>query len=254
MTEIEKLLVCVIASIAVHAALGAILEQLPELPPVVAARKITVTVEDKKPPPPPEPPPEPPKPPEPKSLPPPVKQPVHEAPRPHPPKAVVQPAPPKDTPPPEHAPVTPDTTDDAAFGASIESTSQAGTGPAVPVGNTTAPAAHEGSAAPVKPLAQPIAAVEATKMPLPRGNCAGKYTDDALKAGVEGTVVLDLIVGEDGRVREVQVAQGLPHGLTAAAVAAARACRFSPGEKDGKPVPVRVRGFKVTFVLPEQGG
>ena len=40
-------------------------------------------------------------------------------------------------------------------------------------------------------------------------------------------------------------------GLTEAAVAALQACRFSPGEKDGKPVPVRVRGFKIRFVLQE---
>jgi len=26
---------------------------------------------------------------------------------------------------------------------------------------------------------------------------------------------------------------------------------FSPGEKDGKPVAVRLRGFKITFVLEE---
>jgi hypothetical protein len=43
----------------------------------------------------------------------------------------------------------------------------------------------------------------------------------------------------------------LPNGLTEAAVAALRGCHFSPGEKDGKPVAVRVRGFKIRFVLAE---
>jgi protein TonB len=88
-----------------------------------------------------------------------------------------------------------------------------------------------------------------TTMPLPQGRCIGQYTDEAKRAAVEGTVVLDLVVGEDGRVREVQVVSGLGFGLTAAAIAAAKACRFTPGEKDGDPVPVRVRGFKIRFVL-----
>jgi protein TonB len=97
-----------------------------------------------------------------------------------------------------------------------------------------------------------VQAFEATKMPLPQGRCYGKYTDDARAAGVEGTVVLDIVVGEDGHVRDVQVAQGLGHGLDQAAIAALHACQFSPGEKDGKPVAVKIRGFKIRFVMQEQ--
>jgi TonB family protein len=132
----------------------------------------------------------------------------------------------------------------------MESTSQAG-GPAVPVGNTTqpTPAANAGSA--VKPLAEPVAAYEVTKMPLPQGRCAGKYTDEAKQAGIEGVVVLDLVVGEDGRARDIQVVSGLTHGLTEAAIAALRACHFDPGERNGTRVPVRIRGFKIRFVLAE---
>jgi TonB family protein len=77
----------------------------------------------------------------------------------------------------------------------------------------------------------------------------GQYTEEAKRTATEGTVVLDLVVAEDGHVREVKVVSGLPHGLTEAAVAAARACHFSPGEKDGVPVPVRVRAFKIRFLL-----
>jgi hypothetical protein len=32
-------------------------------------------------------------------------------------------------------------------------------------------------------------------------------------------------------------------------VVALRACRFTPGEKGGQQVPVRVRGFKIRFLL-----
>jgi hypothetical protein len=63
--------------------------------------------------------------------------------------------------------------------------------------------------------------------------------------------VLDLIVDEHGRARDIAVVDGLPHGLTEAAIAALAACRFSPGERDGQPVAVRIRGFKIRFVLQD---
>jgi protein TonB len=132
----------------------------------------------------------------------------------------------------------------------MESTSQGG-GPAVPVGNTTQPAPTANAGSAVKPLAEPVAAYEVTKMPLPQGRCAGKYTDEAKQAGIEGVVVLDLVVSEDGRTRDIQVVSGLSHGLTEAAIAALRACQFDPGERNGAHVPVRIRGFKIRFVLAE---
>ena len=88
-------------------------------------------------------------------------------------------------------------------------------------------------------------------MPLPQGRCTGKYTDEAARRPTEGTVVLDLVVGEKGRARDIQVVSGLAHGLTEAAIAAIKGCRFDPGEKDGAAVPVRVRGFKIPFFLQE---
>lgn len=96
---------------------------------------------------------------------------------------------------------------------------------------------------------EPVAAYEVTTMPLPQGRCEGKYTDDAKQAALEGTVVLDLVVGADGRVRQVHVVSGLGYGLTEAAIVAAKACRFSPGQKGDQPVPVRIREFKIRFVL-----
>ena len=88
-------------------------------------------------------------------------------------------------------------------------------------------------------------------MPLPRGRCSGAYTEQAREAGVEGTVVLDLVVGADGRARNIAIVSGLGHGLDQAAVAALRACRFTPGERAGAPVAVRVREFKIRFFLQE---
>ena len=62
-------------------------------------------------------------------------------------------------------------------------------------------------------------------------------------------MVLDLVVSASGRVRQVKVTKGLAHGLSEAAIRAARACRFTPGQRKGIAVPVRVRGFKVRFFL-----
>jgi periplasmic protein TonB len=139
------------------------------------------------------------------------------------------------------------------FGVTMESTSQAGAGPSMPVGNSRGAVGagddgveHGGGP---KGAMAPVPAYQVTTMPLPQGRCVGKYTEEAKRAAIEGTVILDLIVSETGRVRDIHVVSGLEHGLTEAAIAAIKECRFSPGERDGTPVPVRVRGFKIRFML-----
>ena len=185
-----------------------------------------------------------------------VKEPVHQAPR----RRVTRRRrhrSPFETPRPQAAPTERDTpaagsTATPGYGISMESTSRAGSGPAMPTGNTLQIKPGKGPArraGPIKPLAGYVPAYEVTRMPLPRGRCLGRYTDAARRAGVEGTVILDLVVSEAGVVTRVKVTKGLPHGLSAAAVRAARACRFTPGQRKGKPVPVKVRGFKVRFFL-----
>ena len=115
----------------------------------------------------------------------------------------------------------------------------------VSVGATEDAVAHGGT----KGGMAPVPAYQVTTMPLPQGRCVGKYTEEAKRAAIEGTVILDLIVSETGRTRDIHVVSGLGHGLTEAAIAAIKECRFSPGEKDGAPVAVRVRGFKIRFLL-----
>jgi protein TonB len=242
-----RLGICALASIAGHVALTRALDHLPARPPALENRIVTVRVVE---PPRPAPEPEPAKPPEPPK-PEPVKPVVHERPRPHDAPVARHDAAPVDTPPVDHPPETTDTTTAPVFGVTMQSTSQGGTGPAMPVGNTTRAAPTAPATAPVKPLAEPVAAVEVTRMPLPLGRCAGKYTEEARAAATEGAVVLDLIVDEHGRARDITVVEGLPHGLTEAAIAALRACTFTPGERNGQPVPVRIRGFKVRFFMTE---
>ena len=59
------------------------------------------------------------------------------------------------------------------------------------------------------------------------------------------------VVGADGRATNIKVVSGLGHGLNEAAVAALKACRFTPGERSGVPVPVRIREFKIRFFLDQ---
>lgn len=242
-----RLAICAIASVAGHLALARALDTLPPRAATLERQIVSLRVVE---PPAPAPEPEPPRPPEPTSPPEPIKPVVHERPRPHDAPAVKHDAAPVDTPPVDHPPTTTDTTTTPTFGVTMESTSQAGNGPAMPVGNTTHPAPTAGATA-VAPLAEPVAAVEVTKMPLPQGECPGKYTDEARAAAIEGVVVLDVTIDEHGRARDFAVVQGLPHGLTQAAIAAVSACRFSPGERNGQPVPVRIRGYKIRFLSPE---
>ena len=76
------------------------------------------------------------------------------------------------------------------------------------------------------------------------------YTREAMKAGVQGTVELELVVQADGTVGDVKVLKSLDRtsGLDEQAVKAAKEWRFSPGTKDGKPVPVVVQ-VELTFTL-----
>jgi len=245
----QKLLVCAALSVAGHFALAHGLGRLPRQADQPPARAVSISVVP--PPPPPAPPPEPEAAPPPKSVPAPrlARAERPRAPRPQaaPPREVA----PREAPPSVHP--APDATATPVFGVTMESTSQAGHGPAMPVGNPLGMRSGRAVAAaeaPAKALGSaPVSAFEVTTMPLPQGRCAGAYTEEAKQAAVEGTVVLDLVVGEDGRTRDIHVASGLPHKLTEAAVAALKACRFSPGEKNGARVAVRVRGFKIQFVL-----
>ena len=75
-----------------------------------------------------------------------------------------------------------------------------------------------------------------------------QYTSDAMKAGVQGAVVLECVVQPDGTVGEVRVTRALEPGLDREAIKAVKQWRFKPGTKDGKAVPVRV-SLEMAFTL-----
>jgi len=65
-----------------------------------------------------------------------------------------------------------------------------------------------------------------------------EYPEEARKNGVGGTVVVKIMVGEDGVPLKVKLAKGVDGSpeLGKAALAAARHCRFEPATQDGQPV------------------
>jgi protein TonB len=67
-----------------------------------------------------------------------------------------------------------------------------------------------------------------------------KYTADALEGKVQGTVVLEVVVGREGAPIAIRVARSLDPGLDAEAMAAVREWRFTPGRLGDTPVDVLV--------------
>lgn len=74
------------------------------------------------------------------------------------------------------------------------------------------------------------------------------YSEEARKAKYQGTVVLWVIVGPDGRVRDVRVQRTLGMGLDEKAIEAVRTWKFDPARRNGQPVAVQVN-VEVNFRL-----
>ena len=75
-----------------------------------------------------------------------------------------------------------------------------------------------------------------------------QYTADAMRAKVQGVVVLECIVLPDGTVGDARVKRSLPFGLDEEAIKAARQWRFSPGTRQGEPVAVII-SIELSFSL-----
>jgi len=61
------------------------------------------------------------------------------------------------------------------------------------------------------------------------------YTDQARQHNVQGIVLLRVTFLASGRIGRISAIKGLPHGLTAKAMAAARRIRFTPKMVNGTP-------------------
>ncbi len=77
-----------------------------------------------------------------------------------------------------------------------------------------------------------------------------QYTADAMRAKVQGTVLLECVVNSDGTVGNVEIVRSLDRtfGLDQEAIKAAKQWRFAPGTRFGEPVAVLVT-IELTFTL-----
>ena len=64
-----------------------------------------------------------------------------------------------------------------------------------------------------------------------------EYPNEALEQGIEESVLIKVLVAEDGRVSEAEVISGQYVLLNEAALAAAMQCVFEPGRMDCEAVP-----------------
>jgi TonB family protein len=75
-----------------------------------------------------------------------------------------------------------------------------------------------------------------------------EYSEEARAAAYQGTCVLWLVVGVDGRPRDIKFARRAGMGLDEKAIEAVRTWKFEPARKDGKPVSVQIN-VEITFSL-----
>jgi len=74
------------------------------------------------------------------------------------------------------------------------------------------------------------------------------FSEEARKAKFQGTVVLYVVVGIDGRAHDVRLIRSLGMGLDEKAIEVVGQWKFDPGRKDGSPVAVQVN-VEVSFRL-----
>jgi periplasmic protein TonB len=105
-----------------------------------------------------------------------------------------------------------------------------GDGPAGPGGG------HDSSAGPFQSgdprVTQPII--------IPSSRVLPRYPDLARRAGLEGTVILMIVIGSDGKVGEIEVLRSPDQrwGFDLAAIEAVKQWRYQPGLMAGRPVSV----------------
>ena len=93
----------------------------------------------------------------------------------------------------------------------------------------------------------PIPTAEYLVTAMPTVLSAAKITYPA-GMRLEGTVLLDVLVDEKGRVRDATVVESLAAAMDAEALRAIKRYRFSPAQIDDRPVAVRIR-YAIKFVL-----
>lgn len=89
------------------------------------------------------------------------------------------------------------------------------------------------------------------KMPELKQFIKAEYPAADLKAGVEGAVLLELLVTDSGRVDSAGVVKGISPGLDSAALRTVRKFEFTPASAGGTPVPVLLQ-YEYRFSLEDE--
>jgi TonB family protein len=74
-----------------------------------------------------------------------------------------------------------------------------------------------------------------------------QFSEEARAERFSGTVLLGLIVDENGAPRKIRVIKSVGHGLDEQALIALQQYRFAPGTKDGKPVAMWIQ-VEISFL------
>ena len=67
-----------------------------------------------------------------------------------------------------------------------------------------------------------------------------EFSDQARRERFGGVVLISMIVNEEGMPTDVKVVRSIGHGLDEKALEAARQYRFTPAQRDGKPIAARI--------------
>jgi TonB family protein len=119
---------------------------------------------------------------------------------------------------------------------------------AVPVGNTLMTKPRKAAEAPPAPLGgtgdglpTPVPDVFITEQPKILKEVKAIYPPEAQRMGLEGSVIMKMLLDENGDVRKVTVIGKAGHGFDELARDAAKQMKFSPARtSDGKAVPMMI--------------
>jgi TonB family protein len=107
---------------------------------------------------------------------------------------------------------------------------------------------REAKSPPETPSGPPYRVGGGVSAPIPIRRPEPSYSKAAKKAQLQGSVVVGLVVNEEGKPESLRVVRPLGLGLDEEALKAVARWRFKPGMKDGKPVPVSAK-IEVSFRL-----
>ena len=93
-------------------------------------------------------------------------------------------------------------------------------------------------AAPPPPQDEILRVTGAVKRPVPLSAQPPRYTELARRAGIQGAVIIEAVIDEQGRVVNARILKGLPMGLDQEALATVRGWTFQPATLGDRPVKV----------------